>query len=120
MQNKLFKILGMLFVSLLLGSCYYDKEEILYAIAKCDTSNVSFAKDILPILSNRCATVGCHVQGGSGTGLYENYNQVKASVDAGKFKDRVLVRKDMPPSSPLTDCQVQHMEKWIANGSPNN
>lgn len=104
----------------LLTACYYDKEELLYADDTCDSVGVSFSADIMPIINNSCATVGCHVQGGSGTGLLENYNQVLAKVNDGSFERRVTVQLDMPPSSPLSDCQLAHISQWISDGAPNN
>lgn len=115
-MKTLLAILGALF----LISCYNDKEDLLYGTANCDTDTVSFSNDIMPIISGSCAVVGCHVQGGSGTGLLENYEQVKAKVDDGSFRRRVVERRDMPPSGPLSDCQLQHIRKWLDSGAPDN
>lgn len=101
-------------------SCYYDKEDLLYGALECDTSAVSFSDDIMPTVSNSCATIGCHVQGGAGTGIFENYDQVKSKVDNGSFNQRVVVQLDMPPSGSLTDCQILHIQQWILDGAPNN
>lgn len=100
--------------------CYKDKEDLLYGAGDCDTTMVSFSMDIQAILNVSCATVGCHVQGGLGNGLFENYNQVKSKVDNGSLRQRVLVQRDMPPSSPLSDCQLAHIEAWLNDGAPNN
>lgn len=113
-------IAGVGLLMAVLSSCYNDKEELLYGMNDCDPSNVSFAADIMPILSNGCAVVGCHVQGGSGVGLFENYNQVKAKVDDGSFEQRVIVQMDMPPSGPLSDCQIDFITEWLSQGAPNN
>lgn len=121
MKNKLNNLaLTTISIAILLTSCYTDKEDLLYGGSSCDISTVSFSNDIMPILSNRCATVGCHVQGGSGTGLFENYAQTKASVDKGAFLDRVVVQQDMPPSGSLNACQIQGIQQWILDGAPNN
>ncbi|UZO81546.1 hypothetical protein NBT05_03500 [Aquimarina sp. ERC-38] len=101
-------------------SCYNDKEDLLYGAVECDTEAVSFSEEIMPIISNNCSTVGCHVQGGSGVGILENYDQVKAIVDDGSFRDRVLVQMDMPPSGSLSACELQHLEEWIADGALND
>lgn len=118
-MNKV-KIAGLIIGISLLTACYKDKEDLLYGSVQCETTSVSFSVDIMPILSTSCATVGCHVQGGSGNGLFENYNQVKAKIDNGSFQQRVTVQRDMPPSTPLTDCQIKHIEQWILDGSLNN
>lgn len=110
----------LLFSCTLLLSCYYDKENELYGEVQCDTEVVSFAEDISPIISNNCSVVGCHVQGGSGTGVLENYTQIKSIVDDGSFRERVLVQRNMPPSGFLSECQIEHLDQWIASGAPDN
>lgn len=103
------------------SSCYYDKEEELYPNnGVCDTTSISYATNIEPIIDGKCATSGCHVGGGSGNGIFDSYNAVKAKVDNGSFANRVLVVKDMPPSGLLTECQLKWIELWIAAGAPNN
>ena len=103
-----------------LSACYYDKEDELYGGGSCEIVTVSFSKDIMPLIQSGCATTGCHVQGGSGNGIFENYQGVKDKVDNGSFKDRVITLRDMPPSSPLSNCQIAYIEAWINEGAPNN
>jgi hypothetical protein len=111
-------LIGAFFV--MLSSCYYDKEEVLYPGTDCNTSSVSFSKDVFPIIQTRCATPGCHVQGGGSSLLLENYTQIKASVSSGKFNDRVIVQQNMPPGQPLSKCQLASLKAWIEAGSPDN
>jgi hypothetical protein len=117
MKFSFFIIFGLIIVTL--SSCYKDNEEYLYGELDCDTTNVSFSADILPIINASCATTGCHVAGGSGNGTFENYTQIKDKVDNGSMLERVVVLKDMPPS-PLTDCQILHFQQWLNEGAPNN
>ena len=104
----------------LLSSCYKDNEEYLYGEIDCDVTDVSFSNDIMPILNASCATVGCHIAGGSGNGEFMNYTQVFTKVENGSLMNRVVVLGDMPPSGALTDCQISHFEQWINDGAPNN
>lgn len=113
-------ILFVLSMTLILASCTNDKEDLLYGNDECESSAVSFSQDIVPIISNHCATVGCHVQGGGGTGIFENYNQIKSKVDDNSFEARVIDQRDMPPSGPLSDCQIEHIIQWLEDGAPNN
>lgn len=113
-------ILILLLTSVFIISCYKDNEEELYGLTTCDANSVSFNTDIKPIIETGCHIVGCHVQGGSTPTLYENYDQIKASVDNGKFETRVLIDKTMPPSAPLTDCQIKFIQQWLNDGAPNN
>ncbi len=124
-MNRTHSLIGALLLGgmLMLSSCYYDNEEELYEYYNlqntCDTSVVSFATDIMPMIQGNCVS-GCHVAGGTGVGIFENYAEVKAKVDNGSMNNRVVVVRDMPPANALTDCQILQMQAWILNGAPNN
>lgn len=105
---------------LVLASCYNNKEDLLYGDLVCDTTEVSFQENIMPIIANRCAFSGCHVQGGSSPVMLENYAHIKAAVDNGSFQNQVIETRAMPPDGPLTDCQIAFLSAWITNGAPNN
>ncbi len=110
-------------LTLLLAGCYYDIESELYPGEFCDTPEViSYATHIEPIMLNSCAVSGCHLQGGTGPGVLDNYTQVKEFVDDGSMNQRVIVNRDMPPSgsTPLNGCDLVLIEKWIAQGAENN
>ncbi|MCB9169556.1 MAG: hypothetical protein H6594_04295 [Flavobacteriales bacterium] len=102
------------------SGCYYDVEEELYPMAMCDTSAITYAGTIEPLIATNCATPGCHVPGGTGPGDFTNYNGVKQKVDNGTIAQRVLVQRDMPPTTPLSDCELQQIDLWIKAGAPNN
>lgn len=106
-------------VAALVLGCAKNNEEELYGAVECDTENVTFTERIQPIISNRCAFAGCHVQGG-GSIMLENYAQVKNSIDNGNFVQRVLETRDMPPDGPLSDCQIESIQRWVNDGAPNN
>ncbi|MBI1288929.1 MAG: hypothetical protein GC178_15280 [Flavobacteriales bacterium] len=116
---------GVFLISMvLLSSCYYDNEEQVYEYYNqnntCDTSAVTFANDIMPMIQGNCVSGGCHMAGGTGNGIFENYSEVKAKVDNGSMMQRVVVAQDMPPGGGLTSCQISQMQAWILNGAPNN
>jgi hypothetical protein len=114
-------IIGLAIISVLPTSCQYDNEEELYPDIECDTVNVSYAEDIEPIIENDCATSGCHVAGGTGNGIFNNYTRVKAKVDNGSMRQRVVGQQDMPPDpESLTQCQIDKVEAWLDAGAPNN
>lgn len=108
-------VLGTIF-----SSCVFENEEVLYGHTFCDTSNVSFATHIFPLIQSSCATSECHSPSGSGNGWFENYAQIKVKVDDGSFPYRVLELKDMPPTTPLTACELAKISRWLENGAPNN
>lgn len=107
---------------ILLNSCKTDSEEALYPADEnpCQPKNISYSSSISPLIKNYCATVGCHVQGGSGNGIFENYLQVKSKVDNGSFLQRVVNDQDMPPGGNLSDCEIKTIEQWILEGAQNN
>jgi len=109
-----------LILVLCFSSCYYDNEDLLYGNDDCSAEGVSFANDIQPIISTSCAISGCHVQGGGSNGIFTNYAGLKAKVDNGSFRQRVLVEQNMPPSEPLSNCQLQYLDAWIKEGAQNN
>lgn len=116
MKKKIVFILSIVFFY----SCYNDNEEELYGPVSCDVSAITYTNDVLPIINTSCATAGCHVSGGTGSGDFTNYTELKAKVDNGSFENRVLIQKNMPPSTPLTDCELQILQAWVDNGALNN
>ncbi|MFZ1454640.1 MAG: hypothetical protein WAT46_01265 [Saprospiraceae bacterium] len=105
------------------SACYYDSEEDLYGSANCNTTNVSFASDVNPIIVNHC--VSCHFKGsniGGGINLdgyvavesYAKNNSLVGSVKHSGFSP-------MPKGQPkLDDCKISKIEAWVKAGSPNN
>jgi len=91
----------------------------------CDSiSNMSFATDIFPIVQTNCAGGGCHDAGTSAGGYnLTNYSGVKNSVDNVRMLGTIKHQSGfsvMPPSSQLTDCDIQRIETWITEGALDN
>lgn len=111
---------------LLSNGCYYDNEEELYPNSFCDTVNVTYSGAIEPIIIAKCATPGCHVAGGSGSGDFTTYAGVIAKIqNNGPFLASVRSSPDaipMPPSgsTQLRSCEVRKIELWIAAGALND
>ena len=90
----------------------------------CDT--ISFTKHIKPIIDARCVT--CHYPGGfAGTyGDYQTdtYAGVKAKVDNGSFRGRVVdltITPTMPYGMPpLSADTIAILKCWLEAGAPNN
>ena len=116
---KLYSILLSL-VLILLTACYYDNVEELYpGGGPCDVSNVTYTLDIQPMIDTNCAISGCHVAGTGRVNL-TTYTGLKNIVDDGRLVTRVIVQKDMPPSQPLSKCQMDKIQAWIDQGAPEN
>ena len=113
-------------VLLLSNGCYYDNQEELYPNSFCDTVNISYSGAIEPIIQAKCATPGCHVAGGSGSGDFTTYAGVLGKIqNNGPFLASIRQSPDaipMPPagSNQLRSCEVRKIELWIAAGAPND
>lgn len=88
-------------------------------IGPCDTSNITFAGVIYPIIENSCKS--CH----SGeTITFNSYTDVKAKVDDGMLYCAITHGQDcaaMPKNAaPLSACKIKLIKKWIDSGAPNN
>lgn len=108
----------------LLQACAYNSEEDLYPDGDvCDTSDVSYNQDVLPILVNNCFV--CHDntnrQGGI---ILEGYDQLKTHVNSGRLIGAIRRESGfspMPQGSPqLPDCQIETIAQWITDGAPDN
>ena len=111
----------LIFSIVLLQSCYYDVEEELYPATSCETDNMSYQNDILPLLtSNGC--IGCH--GDLATLDLNGYNDIKIYVDNGSLLGSIKHESSfraMPDNQPKLDqCTIAKIESWILNGAPNN
>ena len=87
------------------------------------TEDMSFAEDIKPIISTKCAISGCH-NGDMGPDLnWTNFEQFSKRVQSGLVKYRVTHRI-MPPSfspeGPLTQDQINTIACWADQGGLNN
>jgi hypothetical protein len=94
------------------------------ATVSCDTAAaVTFSGDLQPMLATNCN--GCHSGGSAGAGLDLT---VFATVQQNALNGRIQGAmsgdpnfKTMPPSGALlSSCYVTKIEKWVANGAPNN
>ena len=107
-----------------LNSCYYDNAEDLYPQPPdCDTTNVTYTDVVFPVIKNNCT--GCH--SGSvpaGNIALENYDQIVASAQSGSLLGTIRHDNGWSPmpknGNKLDDCAIKKLEKWVADGSPNN
>jgi hypothetical protein len=113
-----------LFCLFILSSCYYDNEQDLYPVTACDTTDISFNADILPIFQNNCAVSGCHAGQFPANGYdFSSYDEVSFVAE-----DQVLGSITFDPnyspmpknSGQLSDCNIRQIQLWYAAGKPNN
>jgi len=122
---KLKKIhLGFVLLScLFINSCYYDNEEELYGDVECDTSNVTYTDDVLPVMEQNCYV--CHAANVNQGGItLEGYDALKVYVDNGRLLGAINHDSGfspMPQNAPkLPDCAISKIQAWVDDGAPNN
>jgi hypothetical protein len=121
------RILIILMVSIcmpiLFTACESENKEDLFPVdpaVVCKTDSMSFSMDIKPIIAKNCAISGCHVSGFN-DGDFTTYQGIKDKIDNGDLiRQRVVIKKDMPASGPLPDCEIAKIESWLNAGAPNN
>ncbi|SHN46026.1 cytochrome c [Chitinophaga sp. CF418] len=89
----------------------------------CDTANMKYTANILPIISASCYS--CHGNGNVSGGVsLGNYAGVKAQVDNGNLLHVVNHDAGYPAmpqgGSKLSDCNINKIRSWINHGALNN
>jgi hypothetical protein len=70
------------------------------------------------IIDNNCALSGCHDGGGFAPGNYTSFQGLSGVTSNGKFRNRVLVVKDMPLGFELSASEFETLRCWADNGFP--
>jgi len=89
----------------------------------CDTMNVTFSKNVLPIIQKNCQ--GCHSGSNPSSGiLLTNYNEISVRVSSGELFGAIshqIGYAPMPNGQPkLNQCLIDQIEIWINNGAKND
>ena len=119
----LWKVMALIAGIFLIGNCYYDVEEELYPNPDCQTADVSYSQDVLPIIQNNCYS--CHnAVSRNGNVVLEGYSNLKSYANSGALLG-VIKHQDgypaMPQNQPqLVECQIAKIEQWITDGAPDN
>lgn len=125
-MKKLFEVLVAFIVVLLLVSCENNKFPLDPPAVK---DNPSFALDIQPILSTKCA--GCHNPANVSPDLREGYAYISLlegdGISPGDAEESELVEmlegggdNPMPPTTRLSPLNIELIKKWIDEGANNN
>jgi hypothetical protein len=113
-------------------SCTSNKYDKLYPASSqaltCDTTNISFATDIVPILSTNCYSPGngCHDVTGSAISGYDftKYSVISSVALTGPLLLDInwgSGAQDMPMNgAKLSQCDINKFTRWINEGAPNN
>lgn len=121
MVRQIIKV--MLLSMVLLTSCYYDSEEALYPGGTCNTTNMSYQTNIVPILERNCYV--CHSAAVNTGGItLEGHSQLVSHVTSGRLLGAIRHESGfspMPQGAPkLIACDLAKIEQWVMDGSPNN
>ncbi|MBN1987718.1 MAG: hypothetical protein JW761_15505 [Prolixibacteraceae bacterium] len=116
----------LILLSVAFFSCRYDNEEELYGDAICDTSNVTYAQTVKPILTASCYS--CHSVSnansfGSGINL-ETYSELMIQINNGRLVGAISHSPGYTPmpqvGAKLDDCSIEKIKAWINEGAANN
>jgi mono/diheme cytochrome c family protein len=122
MKQLIFLISFFIFLIQMTG-CIKKNEVELYA--KCDTNNMSYAKDIRPIIQTNCYR--CHDVNNaplfSNGNLLDDYNNLKAHIRSGLINNIEYAPNflPMPKGAPkLSDCDIAKIKAWVHQDTLNN
>ncbi|MCK4749138.1 MAG: hypothetical protein KAT15_18925 [Bacteroidales bacterium] len=119
------QIFFLLIIIAFTSSCNWENEETLFPEPEiCDTLDVSFAEDIVPILTNNC--YACHSNANapdftSGFSL-EDYEDVApvSSFIVGAINHEDGISAMPKDREKLDTCRIITIEAWVNQGSLNN
>ena len=91
----------------------------------CDTANSQYLADVVPILTSNCYR--CHgttTNSGSSGIVIEGYSNLKPYAESGTLVGVITHATGFPPmpqdGGKLSDCNINIIKSWIANGIQNN
>jgi mono/diheme cytochrome c family protein len=105
----------------LLASCAKDK---VSNSQNCFVpTTVSYSQDIKSILNQKCNN--CHSYPGTGGIYLDSFQMVHDLAISGILLGSILSQPNftaMPPTGydQLDSCEIKNIQKWVAQGAPNN
>jgi len=121
---KYYFIVALAIVAIYSTSCYYDNEEELYPqLNACNTDSMSYANNIVPILTDYC--LSCHSASANQGGVnMEGYNQVITYVTDERFLKSIQHDSGVSPmpknAAKMDSCTIAKVAAWIDQGALNN
>jgi hypothetical protein len=107
----------------LIGDWLAQGAENNSCVSGCVTTNVTYSGTIQPIIASNC--LGCHSGGTPQAGLnfssWGPLNQMAIQGNLAGVIQHQAPYPSMPPSGPgLSQCRIDQILAWIADGAPNN
>lgn len=121
--------IALIFIGFSMTTCYYDNKDDLYDIiivpgdGSCEFGEISYTNDLVSIIDLYCNGACHNATDRQGNVVLETYNNVKPYLDDGSFIGSIKYDPSfaaMPPGSKLSQCDIDKIDSWIANGAPNN
>jgi hypothetical protein len=111
--------------ALVYSGCYYDKSELVYPQpATCDTVNMRYSTDIVPILSANCYVCHGGTASGSAGRKFDTHALLVNYVNSGELVKAITHTggvTPMPYNLPkLPECTINKIKAWVNRGAPNN
>lgn len=105
------------------SGCTQENEEDLFSGVICETDNVSYQANIVPIIQNNCLV--CHsTAAGLGNIRLQRYTDLVNYIPGGLLMGSIRHDpgfKPMPQNgSRINDCDIDKLEAWIEAGFPEN
>ncbi len=120
---KKYFISGIVFI-FIFSSCTYYSEKELYPDEICDTTQVTYVNDILPVFEKEC--YACHHDGNILYGNLDlaNFDHIQNVVDEGDLLRNIKHEPNGIPmpkgGGKLPDCTILKIENWVNQGIPKN
>ena len=113
----------MIILCLLASACRHDPIVQPVSENSCDSTNVSFAKSVLPILNKHCNS--CHSSVVQTHGIIlDNYETIRIFALEGSLYGAIIQNGDYAPmpysASKLDDCSIASIHNWIREGMKDN
>jgi hypothetical protein len=113
-------VLSVSFFLVMISGCAYDNKEELYPPKPADTTTVSYAVTIKPMLQTNCASSGCHESGGQMPDLtiYQNVFDNRTEID--RRAAQTNASDPMPSAGQMSASDRDKLGRWIDQGAHNN
>jgi hypothetical protein len=125
MKNIFSLVLTFLLSVLIISSCYYDKEQLLYGGGTCTdtTGTVSYSQNIVPLLQQYCYS--CHSGNfPSGNITMGTHTTDKTTGLNGSLYGSINHSAGYSPmpqgTAKMGSCEIAKIKKWIDTGMLNN
>ena len=124
MINRIRVIIAVIIIAAFSFSCRNDSHEGLFPeLGICDTTDVSYNNDIVPVMTNNCYS--CHSAGSNTSGiLLDDYQALSSLIEDGRILGAIQHQEGYLPmplnADKLDECSIDKFQAWINQGADNN